>query len=189
LQVTALTHRANAVMTAMVRSTEPNEASLVSRMLARIFLPATRIVIPSLVDYDLPLAGGGRYLVVASIEKHYAGQVQRVSALSHAAPALAAARLLVIVDHNVNVRDLAQVLQAIATHARPDLDFSRHLGFLDPSDPMLAYNELAPRMTIDATRKFIGESGRRAVITTGSMPNDIIESVSARWAEFGLGPA
>ena len=144
--------------------------------------------IPSLVDYDLPLAGSGRYVAVASIEKHYVGQVQRVCALSQAAPALAAARLMIVVDHDVDVRDFEQVLQAIAMHARPDLDFSHHDGPLDPSDPMLAHNELASRMTIDATRKLIGESGRRSVLATGSMADEIIEKVTARWAEYGLGP-
>jgi 4-hydroxy-3-polyprenylbenzoate decarboxylase len=157
------------------------------RTLASIFLPSTRMMIPSLVDYDLPLFGGGR-VAVASIEKHALGQAQRVAALALGTPGLAASRLLILIDNDVDVRNWEHVLAAIATHAQPATDYLHQAASLDPSDPLLATNERVPRMTIDATRKLRGESGRIALLESGSMPDEIVEQVSARWAELGLGP-
>ncbi len=153
MHVTAITQRANPVYPAIIYGKPPHEAVTIARAMMRIFLPVMKNAIEELVDYDLPEFAASRLWAVLSIRKSYAGQVQRVA---HAAAALKPfwfAKWLVIVEEEVDVRDTAAVLAAIAANANAARDIWTLQGVYDPYDPAAAAETIGQRMVIDATRK------------------------------------
>lgn len=189
MQVTAITHRGNPVFPAQVHSQPPNEACAIARAMAQVFLPVVKLGVPDLVDLDLPLAGGVRQIVVASIDKRYAGQARRVAHALWGLPGLMLAKWLVIVDGDVDVRDPAQFTAAIARHVDPAHDIFFTQG---PPDPWQSAStadhagQLAQRLGIDATAKLPGERGPGSSMAAIADPPTIAQ-VSQRWAEYGLG--
>lgn len=187
MHVTAVTHRANPVYPAMVPGRPPQEASMVQRAVARIFLPLVKLAIPELVDYDLPMFAAASHWATLSIEKTYAGQARRVAHAAWGLRQLMFAKLLVVVDEEVDVHDHQEVLSAIAANVHPGRDVFFQQGPRDPLDIAVPPGELGQKMAIDATAKLPEEHAgpwpKRAV-----MSEQICRLVSDRWAEYGLGP-
>lgn len=188
LRVTALTHRANPVLPALVPGEPPNEACQMARALRRVLLPLVRLSIPELVDYDLPLFGGVRHWLVVSMRKSYAGQARKVAQAVWGYDPLLHSRTLVIVDDGVPVGDPVAVLRAINDHLDPGRDVILNSGPADPWHADPSVDGLSTRMALDATRKLPGE-------TSGPLRMDFAASaevralVEQRWLEYGLGPA
>lgn len=187
MEVTAMTHRANRVFPAMVPGTDCNEVCWRDRVMARVFLSLVKLRIPELVDLDLPLSGGARHVAVLAIRKAYAGQARQVAMAAWGLRPLCFARLLVVVDAGVDVRDSEQVWKAIAHEAHPQRDVWRCAAPADPLDPTSAWGELGRRMAIDATQKLAGE-GHSARPRDTDLGRDVEQLVTDRWAQYGLGP-
>jgi 4-hydroxy-3-polyprenylbenzoate decarboxylase len=188
MHVTAVTHRANPVFPAMVPGCPPHEACVVRRALAGIFLPLLKLAIPELVDYDLPMFAAARHWATLSIEKTYAGQARRVAHAAWGLAQLTYAKLLVVVDEEVDVHDHRQVLSAMTTNVRPDRDvFFFPQGPPDPMDIATAPGELGHKMAIDATAK-LPEEHTCPWPQPAVMSEQIQQLVSDRWPEYGLGP-
>jgi 4-hydroxy-3-polyprenylbenzoate decarboxylase len=187
MHVTALTHRANPIYPAMVPGTPPDDACVVNRALQRVFLPLVRSAIPELVDYDLPTFGAARHWALISIRKTYAGQARKVAHAAWAVRPLMFAKLLVVVDQDVDVRNHQQVLSAISSHVDPGRDVFFDQGPPDPRDPAAPPEMLRHTMAIDATAK-LSEERRGERPGPAQTSEEIRRLVSKRWAEYGLGP-
>ena len=164
-----------------------DEVCVRDRVLARVFLPLVKLRIPELVDFDLPLSGGARHLAIIAIHKTYAGQARQVATAAWGLRPLGFAKLLVVVDAEVDVRDAEQVWAAIAHEAHLVRDVWRHAAPPDPLDPTSSGDELGCRMAIDATRKFAAE-GHASRARNLLLDGDVEKLVSDRWAQYGLGP-
>jgi 4-hydroxy-3-polyprenylbenzoate decarboxylase len=98
------------------------------------------------------------------------------------------AKMLVIVDGDVDVHNRQQVWSAIAAHVNPGRDVFFAEGPPDPLDPAASGDGLSHKMAVDATAKLPGEyRGRR--LGPASTTEEIRRRVSRRWGEYGLGPA
>ncbi|MEE9602762.1 MAG: UbiD family decarboxylase, partial [Thermoguttaceae bacterium] len=187
MQVTAITHRANPVYPAIVPGQPPNEACVIDRALGRIFLPLVRLAIAELVDFDLPQFGAARHWAVLSIRKSHAGQARRVASAAWGMRQFMFAKVLVVVDEDVDVHDQQQVLAAISAEVDPARDVFSQQGPPDPFDPVFEQHGLGSRLAIDATAKLPAEcNGPRAERAAAS--EEICRLVTDRWAEYGLGP-
>jgi 4-hydroxy-3-polyprenylbenzoate decarboxylase len=187
MHVTAVTHRANPIVPAIVPGRLPDETCLVRRALQRMFLPLVRAAVPDLVDYDLPSFGAARHWALVSIRKTYAGQSRRVAHALWGLRQLMFSKLLVIVDEEVDVHDPSAVWAAVSRHTDPGSDVFFCEGPPDPFDPTATAGELARRMAVDATAKLPGEyRGRRP--HPGPRDDEIRRLVTDRWSEYGLGP-
>ena len=153
MQVTAVTHRANPIYAVMVPGRPPHEAVTVARAMQRVFLPLARLAMPELVDYDLPEFAAARHWAAVSIRKTYPGQGRRAAHAAWGLPAMMFAKMLVIVDEDVDVHDQQQVLAAVATNVRPGRDVMIEHGPADPFDPAAPVGALGEKMALDATRK------------------------------------
>jgi 4-hydroxy-3-polyprenylbenzoate decarboxylase len=185
MQVTAITHRSNPIYHALVPDRLADEVCRVRRAMLRIVLPLLRAYIPDLVDCDLPAFGAARSWAFVSIRKAYAGQGRRVAHAVWGVPDLMFAKLLVIVDEAVDVRQPEEVWLAIATHADPARDVFFHQGPPDPWDVAADPHGLHRRMAIDATSKLAEESGRDPVVEKADTES-FIRLVDQRWPEYGL---
>jgi len=187
VHVTAITHRANPIYPAAVPGKPPHEMSVVGRALARVFLPFARAAAAELVDYDLPLSGAGRQLAVVSIRKSHAGQARQVAHAVWGMPGMTFAKLLVVVDEGIDVRDSEEVLAAIGGNVHPVRDLFTRQGPPDPFDAATACGELGHSLGIDATAKLPGEHpGPWPERADGG--DEIRRLVGDRWVEYGLGP-
>jgi 4-hydroxy-3-polyprenylbenzoate decarboxylase len=187
MYVTAITHRANPIFPAMVQCGAHAETCIVDRALARIFLPLAKLAIPELLDFDLPLAGAARHLAVLAIRKTYAGQARRVASAAWAMRQFLFAKMLVVVDERVDVRDPGQVVAAIAANVNPGRDVFFQQGPADPLDPASPPGVLGQRMALDATAKLLEEHGGRWP-ERADAGEAVRRMVSERWAQYGLGP-
>jgi 4-hydroxy-3-polyprenylbenzoate decarboxylase len=187
IHVTAVTHRANRIFPAVIPGLDCNEVCLRDRVMARIFLPFLKLRIPELVDFDLPLAGGGRHLAILAIRKSYAGQARQVATVAWGMRAFAFVRLLVIVDADLDVCDPDQVWAAIAREAHLERDVWVHAAPADPWDATSTAEELGRRMAIDATGKLAAEGRARGSRSSG-VDRDVENLVTDPWRQYGLGP-
>jgi 4-hydroxy-3-polyprenylbenzoate decarboxylase len=159
LQVTALTHRANPIFAAtfpnslLQKGGPSHEFCTMARAMHRVFRPLVRLAMPELVDFDLPAFGGARHWATVSIRKTYAGQGHRAAHAAWGLRPLQFAKMLVVVDADVDVHDTESVLAAIAANVNPGRDVFCEQGPADPFDPAAPTDGLAHRMAIDATRK------------------------------------
>ena len=186
IHVTAVTHRTNPVCPAMTAGSPPTEATVINRSLQRIFLPLVQMAVPELTDYNLPDFAAARHMAFVAIRKANIGQTRSAAARLWGQPPLAFARVLVIVDEGVDVRDPAAVWAAVSLNTDPDADVFFQQGTPDPLTPAPGSQPLAQMMAIDATVKIPGErhaSGPRPA----TMDEEIERLISSRWEGYGLG--
>ena len=186
IHVTAITHRANPVFPAMVTGAAPTESHWLDRACERLLLPISRLWIPELVDWRFPFAGSCRHFVFASIRKTYAQQARKVMHALWSLPRIATAKMLVLVDDDIDVQDEEAVLTHMAAHTDPARDLVLWDGPADPLDHATAVRGSGRKMGIDATRKRPDELGAGSATQPLCWSPEIEERLNARWSEFGL---
>ncbi|MEM4138760.1 MAG: UbiD family decarboxylase, partial [Sulfolobaceae archaeon] len=138
----------------------PLEDAWIGKAVERIFLPFLKMLIPEIVDMNLPEYGLFTGIGIFSIRKYYPGQAKRVMMALWGLGQLSLTKMIIIVDHDVNVHDINQVLYAIASTVDPQRDIliipytlTDSLDHTTPNPP------LGSKVGIDATRKFKEELG------------------------------
>ncbi len=118
----------------------------------RVVLPLLQQIAPEVVDLHI-VPESAAYMTVVSVRKKYPGQAKRVMFLLWAlAPVIN--KIVIVVDPDIDVRDLGQVMYAVATHVEPKRDLVIVPDYateeLDPSTPTPGFGS---KLGIDATRK------------------------------------
>ncbi|MFP3163174.1 MAG: UbiD family decarboxylase [Acidianus hospitalis] len=139
----------------------PLEDAWIGKAVERIFLPFIRLVIPELVDMNLPEYGLFTGIGIFSIRKTFPGQAKRVMMSIWGNGQLSFLKFIIIVDADVNVHDINQVMYAIATTVDPARDVLIIPNVMNDSlDHTSLHPPLGSKIGIDATRKFKEELGR-----------------------------
>jgi UbiD family decarboxylase len=129
-------------------------------------------------------AGGGRSLLIVSIEQRYPGHARQAAYLAAQLPNAAYMnRFTVVVDHDVNPRDLTEVVWAMTGRTDPSVDIEvmrRTWG--SRVDPLTLPGETPfnSRAVIDACRPYERLATFPEVAESSSA---LVESVSRRWPE------
>jgi UbiD family decarboxylase len=129
-------------------------------------------------------AGGGRSLLIVSLEQRYPGHASQAAYLTAQLPTAAYMnRFTVVVDSDVNPRDLGEVVWAMCGRTNPEIDIEvmkRTWG--SRVDPLTLPGEIAfnSRAIIDACRPFERLADFPAVAESSA---DLVASVSRRWPE------
>jgi 4-hydroxy-3-polyprenylbenzoate decarboxylase len=186
--VQCLTRRARPIYAATVVGKPPMEDAWLGKATERIFLPLLQMVVPEIVDYNLPVEGGFHNLCIVSIKKSYPGQAKKVmNALWGLGHMMMLTRVLIVVDDDVDVHDT----RAVAWFVLNNLDASRDLvvmpGPVDDLDHSGSYiPALGHKLGIDATRKGASEGYERVWPPDIVMDRETRNLVTRRWAEYGL---
>ncbi|EZQ06833.1 MULTISPECIES: UbiD family decarboxylase [Acidianus] len=139
----------------------PLEDAWIGKAVERIFLPFIKLIIPDIVDMNLPEYGLFTQIGFFSMRKNYPGQAKRLMMSVWGSGQLSFLKFIVIVDSDVNIHDLNQVLYAIATTVDPVRDVIIIPGTMNDSLDQASLNPpLGSKIGIDATRKFKEELGR-----------------------------
>ena len=105
VHVTAITMRRVAVFPTTIVGRPPMEDFYLGHATERIFLPLLKLTMPEIVDYHMPAEGIFHNLVFVSIKKEYPGQAYKVMNALWGQGLMSLAKVLVVVDQWVNVRD------------------------------------------------------------------------------------
>jgi 4-hydroxy-3-polyprenylbenzoate decarboxylase len=183
--VTAMTMRADAIYPSIVVGKPPAEDAWLGKATERIFLPAIKMSVPEIVDYDLPVAGAFHNCVIVSIRKAFPGQAQKVMHAIWGLGLLSLTKSVVVVDEHVNVHDYEDVFFRVTANVDPQRDVLLSEGPLDHLDHAPTRQFYGGKIGIDATHKGPME-GTREWPEEILMSDEIRAQVDARWPEYGL---
>ncbi|MEE8247682.1 MAG: UbiD family decarboxylase, partial [Alphaproteobacteria bacterium] len=157
VEVTAVTHRRDAVFGAIIVGPPPQEDYYLGKATERIFLPLLRVLIPDIEDYHLPLFGCFHNCAFIKIRKVYPLQARRVMHAIWGAGQMAWTKFIVVIDDDVDVHDEEAVLRRVFEHVHFGRDLELVNGPLDILDHAAPRLGAGHKIGIDATRKIPGE--------------------------------
>lgn len=184
--VTAITHRRDPIYQTIIVGKPPQEDCYMGKATERIFLPMVQLLVPEIVDMNLPWEGVFHNCVIISIDKRYPGHARKVMSAVWGLGQLMFTKFCIIVDRDVNVHDLSEVALNVFGNSCPRRDMmfvDGPLDILDHASPILGYGS---KVGIDATRKWRAEGFERDWPEPIEMSEDIKEKVTRRWSEYGL---
>jgi 4-hydroxy-3-polyprenylbenzoate decarboxylase len=183
--VTAITMRRDAVYPSIVVGKPPQEDAWLGKATERIFLPAVRMTVPEIVDYDLPAAGAFHNLCIVSIKKAFPGHARKVMNAIWGLGMLSLTKGIVVVDEHVNVHDYAEVMFYVGANVDPKRDVMIGEGPLDHLDHAPTLQFFGGKIGIDATAKGPLE-GTREWPPEIEMDAETRALVDRRWDEYGI---
>ena len=187
--VTCVTHRRDAIYPSTIVGRPPMEDGYMGKATERLFLPLLRMMLPELVDMNLPIAGVFHNLVILSIRKQYPGHARKVMHAVWGLGQLSNTKMVVVVDEEVNVHDLDEVLWRVGNHIDPERDMQFTLGPVDVLDHASRLPAYGSKMGIDATKKWPGEGFTREWPEVMTMPEQVRARIDALWSDIFPGNA
>jgi 4-hydroxy-3-polyprenylbenzoate decarboxylase len=184
--ITCITHRKDPIYAATIVGKPPMEDAWMGKAVERIFLPLMRLTIPEIVDINLPADGVFHNLMIVSIRKSYAGQARKVMNGIWALGQAMFTKVIVVVDEDCDVQDLAEVTLRAANNIDPERDIQFTLGPVDSLDHASRLPNYGSKMGIDATRKWAAEGFTRPWPPMIEMDRETKQRVDAIWKKLGL---
>jgi 4-hydroxy-3-polyprenylbenzoate decarboxylase len=185
VRVSAITMRRDAIYPSIVVGKPVQEDAWLGKATERIFLPAVKMTVPEIVDYDLPVAGAFHNLCIVSIRKAYPGHARKVMHALWGLGMLSLTKGIVVVDEHVDVHDYAEVMFYVGANVDPQRDVELTSGPLDHLDHAPTLQFVGGKIGIDATAKSPAE-GAREWPPEIEMSAEIKALVDRRWAEYGI---
>ncbi|MDP2647291.1 MAG: UbiD family decarboxylase [Desulfobacterales bacterium] len=190
LNVTAITHRKNPIWNIFISQCPPSESSLMTRLgLENIFYNFLKhdLSVTNLRAVGFHEKGGGRQFCVISLEKPNQGDVWRtLNGAASLAPIHA--KIIIVVDEDIDPRDMGSVVWALCFRMQPHRDLRVSPGKATSLDPSIVppadikgntENPYGSALLIDATRKWD--------YYPVSLPKkEYMEHAARIWAEEGL---
>jgi 4-hydroxy-3-polyprenylbenzoate decarboxylase len=163
--ITAITHKKNAVYPATIVGIPPQEDAWLGKATERIFLaPIKMTLVPEIVDMEMPVEGVFHNLVIAKIQKDYAGQGQKVMNAMWGAGQMMFNKILVVTaspgasggrDFEVfPITDYLRLAKDVFTNLNPDTDIYFSQGPMDVLDHSCSKMGFGGKMCIDGTFKY-----------------------------------
>jgi 4-hydroxy-3-polyprenylbenzoate decarboxylase len=145
-----------------------------------------RRVMPNLVEFYRPMETTG--VAIASIRKRLPGE--GMTAGQHIAAADLFAKVIIVVDEDIDVHDKTQIFHALGTRWQPDpatLLIPQTRGM--PLDPSAPTRWLTSKIIIDATRQLPSEGGPEqwpqvSKVLLEQQSPATFELVDSRWQEY-----
>jgi 4-hydroxy-3-polyprenylbenzoate decarboxylase len=161
VHVTAITMRKNPIFPATIVGRPPMEDFYLGHATERIFLPLLKLTIPEIVDYHMPAEGIFHNLVFVSIKKEYPGQAYKVMNALWGQGLMSLAKLIVVVDEWVNVRNKEEAWWVALNNIDPERDVRFSMGPMDVLDHSSRTFTFGSKMGLDGTRKLPEEGFTR----------------------------
>ena len=180
-RISAITMRRDAIYPSIVVGKPPAEDEWLAKATERIFLPAIRMSVPELVDYDLPTAGAFHNCVIVSIRKRYPGHARKVMHAVWGLGLLSLAKAVVVVDEHVDVHDYEDVFFRVCANVDPKRDVVLADGPIDQLDHAAVLPSFGGKIGFDAT----DEGARRRSARVAARDRDDGRGARARRRPVG----
>jgi 4-hydroxy-3-polyprenylbenzoate decarboxylase len=184
--VTTLTMRKDPIYPTTIVGRPPMEDYWMGHATERIFLPLIRLNLPEVVDYHMPAEGIFHNLVFVSIDKRFPGHAYKVMNALWGLGLMMLAKVIIIVDKDVNVQDPKEAWWIVLNNIDPQRDVRFTPGPVDVLDHSSQHFSFGTKMGIDATRKWKEEGFTREWPEKIEMSPEIKERVEKMWKEYGL---
>jgi 4-hydroxy-3-polyprenylbenzoate decarboxylase len=159
--LTCVTQRKKPTYLTTVVGVPPMEDYYLGLASERIFLPMIRKTLPEIVDMHFPAEGIFHNLVLVSIDKRYPGHARKIMNAFWGLGQLMFSKTIIVVDKDVDVRDVSQVAWIVGTHYDPLRDVQMTKGPVDDLDDAADLPAYGGKMGIDATKKWASEGYTR----------------------------
>ena len=186
VHVTAITMRERPVYPTTIVGRPPMEDFYLGHATERIFLPLLQLTVPEIVDYHMPAPGIFHNLVFVSIDKQYPGQAWKVMNALWGMGLMSLAKVIMVLDKDVNVRDPDEALWVALNHIDPERDTRFTMGPIDVLDHAARAFTYGSKMGIDGTRKWKEEGFEREWPTRIVMDEETKSRVDAMWSDLGI---
>jgi 4-hydroxy-3-polyprenylbenzoate decarboxylase len=186
VHVTAVTMRTEPIWPHTIVGRPPMEDYYLGHATERIFLPLLKLTIPEIVDIHMPAEGIFHNLVLVSIDKQYPGQAYKVMNGLWGQGLMSLAKVIVVLDKDVNVRDPKEAWWVALNHIDPERDVRFSMGPIDVLDHASRGFTFGSKMGIDGTRKWKEEGVTREWPNKIVMDADTKSTVDAMWKELGI---
>jgi 4-hydroxy-3-polyprenylbenzoate decarboxylase len=186
VHVTAVTMRRDPVYPATLVGRPPMEDYYLGHATERIFLPLLKLTVPEIVDYHMPAPGIFHNLVFVSIDKQYPGQAQKVMNALWGQGLMSLAKVLVVVDKEVDVRNPDEAWWVALNNIDPERDTRFTMGPVDVLDHASRAFTYGSKMGIDGTRKWAEEGFTREWPDRIEMDAETRARVDAMWPKLGI---
>ncbi len=184
--ITAITHRRNPIYPTTIVGKPPQEDYYLGKATERVFLPLLKIIVPDVIDYDLPMFGAFHNCAFIKIRKEYAYHARKVIHAIWGAGQMAWTKMVIVVDEHVDVHNQDDVLFHVAANVDPRRDTFIAEGPLDILDHAAPAMGAGSKLGIDATRKWPGEGTVRDWPDEIEMDAATVKTVTQRWKEYGF---
>ena len=182
-----ITHRDHPIYHSTYTGRPPDEPAILGVALNEVFVPILQKQFPEIVDFYLPPEGCSYRLAVVSMKKQYPGHAKRVMlGIWSFLRQFMYTKFVIVVDHDINVRDWKDVIWAMTTRMDPARDTTlvenTPIDYLDFASPV---SGLGSKMGLDATNKWPGETSRQ----WGSpirMTEDVQKTVDEIWQSLHI---
>jgi len=186
VHITAVTMRAEPIWPHTIVGRPPMEDYWLGHATERIFLPLLKLTLPEIVDYHMPAEGIFHNLVFVSIDKQYPGQAYKVMNGLWGQGLMSLAKVIVVVDKDVNVRDPQEAWWVALNNIDPERDTRFTRGPIDVLDHSSRAFTYGSKMGIDATKKWKEEGFDRDWPDRIVMDAETKRRVDAMWRELGI---
>ena len=169
--ITAITHKKNPVYPATIVGIPPQEDAWLGKATERIFLaPIKMTLVPEILDMEMPVEGVFHNLVIAKIQKDYAGQAQKVMNAMWGAGQMMFNKILVVASPNPSkggesqtllLTDYLSVAKDVFKNLNPSTDIYFSQGPMDVLDHSCSKLGFGGKMCIDGTFKYEEERDDR----------------------------
>ena len=189
VHVTAVTMRKAPIYATTIVGRPPMEDFYLGHATERIFLPLLKLTVPEIVDYHMPAEGIFHNLVFVAIDKQYPGQAFKVMNALWGQGLMSLAKVLVIVDKWVNVRDPQEAWWVALNNIDPERDARFTMGPVDVLDHSSRGFTYGSKLGLDATRKWPEEGFTRNWPNVIAMDEATKQKIDAMWPTLGIGGA
>ena len=186
VHITAITMRKHPVYATTIVGRPPMEDFYLGHATERIFLPLLKLTIPEIVDYHMPAEGIFHNLVFCSIRKEYPGHAYKVMNALWGAGLMSLAKVLVVVDKEIDVRNVSETWWAVLNNIDPERDVRFTMGPVDVLDHSSRAFSYGSKMGIDATRKLPEEGFTRQWPRVIAMDVETRTHVDGFFASLGI---
>jgi 4-hydroxy-3-polyprenylbenzoate decarboxylase len=186
VHITAITMRNEPIWPHTIVGRPPMEDFWLGHATERIFRPLLQLTLPEIVDYHMTAEGIFHNLVFVSIDKQYPGQAFKVMNGLWGQGLMSLAKVIVVLDRDVNVRDPQEAWWVALNNIDPERDVRFTPGPIDVLDHSSRAFTFGSKMGIDATRKWKEEGFTRAWPDRIVMDDETRRRVDDMWTTLGI---
>jgi len=183
-EITALTHRKNPVYMTTIVGKPPQEDCYLGKATERIFLPLLKIIMPDVLDLNLPLEGVFHNCIILKIKKRYPGQAKKIINAVWGSGQLSFSKFVIVLDHDVDIHNLSEVAWKVFANTDPKRDTVFTEGPVDILDHASTLMGFGGKMGIDATIKWKSEGFPRDWPKEITMNSQVKQEISERFSRL-----
>lgn len=184
--ITAITHRRNPIYPTTIVGKPPMEDCYLGKATERIFLPMVKMLVPEIVDMNLPWEGVFHNCAVVSIKKRYPWHAKKTMHALWGLGQMMFTKTIIVVDEDTDVQDLSYVAWRVLGNIDPRRDITIVEGPVDALDHSGLMPSIGTKMGIDATRKWKEEGYNREWPDELFMTDAVKDLVDRKWESYGL---